>query len=646
VHKPAARAYDAGVPEPSTPPRRGAFALAMLALLGLHTLCFTYFVPTAVWFSDQPILGVDYETHVAQVWRALESLDGWGRGWAYDVRLLAGSPAGVIFDADNKGWELWTWAVRGLGCSAGLAFNLFAVAAHWLVLAVVFASARLFGLGRWAALAAAGMGSLLWYFDSFAHWCWWVGMTAYAFASYLCLLPLALFYRWLRDRRAWQAAAAGLSLGLVHLVHPYSFFVLAAPMLALYARHARTLGARGHLAVLGIVAATLAINGWWLAASLRFWHYILDSGYFGLSGLQFALADFAGLTLDGATSGMIGTRTGFRMLCLAGCAIGLALWRRERDPRCLPFAAAVVGLLALTYLGAYAWIFRQIQPYRHVLPLAFFAVIPAAAALEAAVRRGALRGLARGPKLALAVLAVPAAQHLVADVLYYTPGLLPTIAPLYNHGWIPITSQGFGPQPDYRLAPATAEHDAVAAWVRGVDDGQSRFLVEDPALGEQLTWRTDAQILGGFLYRNLQHSYANLFRRRPQGVASDDELRTYFETYAVGHVIIGNSRVWDRRTSVLEPVATVNGLRIYRTKIAPRLIAEGGGRVEASMNRLRVTGSDPNSDLVLRYHWMETLACAPDCAVRRARIDSFDTVGFIQIPAPHPADLEVRNAYD
>lgn len=632
--------------EPTNPPRRGAFALAVAALLGLHLLCFNHFMPLAVWWTDQPILGVDYETHVAQVWRAIEGLDGWGRSWVYDPHLLAGTPAGVIFDADNKGWEVWTWLLHRLGVPQGLAFNLFAVAAHWLLLPVVFLSARLFGLARAPALAATAMASLLWYFDSFAHWCWWVGMTAYAFASYLCLLPLALFYRWLQTRKLWLALATGLTLGLAHLVHPYSFFILAAPMLALYARSARSLGVRGHLTVLAIVGATLAINGWWLAVSLRFWHYILDSGYFGLSGLQFAVADVLELVLDSATSGLIGNRTGFRLLFLATCAIGLVLWRRERDPRWLPFAAAVITLLVLSYLGAYTWLFRQIQPYRHVLPLAFVAVIPAAAAIDAAIRRGALRNLTLAPKLALGLLAIPAAQHLIADVTYYTPSLLPRLAPLYNNGWLPITTQGFPAQPDYRHHVVTADHDQLPAWVRAHDDGQSRFLVEEPSLGEQLSWRTEAQILGGFLYRNLEHSHANLFRRRKEGIASDDELRAYFETYAVSHVIITSKhKSWERRPNVLELVATIGQHRIFRTKIAPRLIAEGGGRVTASTNLLRVTGSDRSKDLVLRYHWMETLRCSPDCELRRVPVDSFDTVGFIKIPAPHPADLEVRNAY-
>jgi len=274
------------------------------------------------------------------------------------------------------------------------------------------------------------------------------------------------------------------------------------------------------------------------------------------------------------------------------------------------------------------------------------AIVPAAAAVTAAIHRGLFNNLGRAPRLALGLLAIPAAQHLISDILYYAPKAVPKVAPLYNNGWIPITSQGFGEQPDYRHKPIDERYDVIAEWIRDSDDGQSRYLVEEPAIGEQLSWRTDAQILGGFTYRNLAHSNANLFRRRKEGIASDDELRAYFETYAVSHVIITRpGKSWDRRPAVLELVTQLGPHRVYRTKISPRLIASGGGKVEASTNLLRITGSDPNQDLVLRYHWLETLTCAPDCQISRAPIDSFDPVGFIKIPAPHPADLEVRNAY-
>ena len=56
----------------------------------------------------------------------------------------------------------------------------------------------------------------------------------------------------------------------------------------------------------------------------------------------------------------------------------------------------------------------------------------AAAAIAEAIQRGALRNLTIAPKLAIGLLAIPAAQHLIADVTYYTPSLLPKLAPLYN----------------------------------------------------------------------------------------------------------------------------------------------------------------------------------------------------------------------
>jgi hypothetical protein len=238
------------------------------------------------------------------------------------------------------------------------------------------------------------------------------------------------------------------------------------------------------------------------------------------------------------------------------------------------FAAALATLAALTYFGSALWIFRQVQPYRHVLPLAFFAVIPAAAALEAAVRRGCSRGRRGRSGWRWSCWRSRRPSTWPATCCTTLPKSLPEVAPMYNGGWNPITTQGFGPQPDYRQRARTKEDDGVPTWVRSVDDGQARFVVEDPTLGEKLAWRTDAHILGGFIYRNLQHSHANLFRRRKQGVASDAELRAYFETYAVGWVILSNpSPAWDRRPESSSRSRKFGGHRMYRTK--GRAVAAG-----------------------------------------------------------------------
>src|SRR5262249_7495015 len=145
--------------------------------------------------SKVPLQGDDFDLHIGQTYRVLQGLDGWGKGWVYDVQLLAGQPEGTIFDADNKGCELFTFALWKLGVDKATAFNLFVWLCSALAPLLVFAAARVFGFSAWASLLSAALGSALWFFDSFCHWVWFVGMFSYGLASYLALLPLAFFHR-------------------------------------------------------------------------------------------------------------------------------------------------------------------------------------------------------------------------------------------------------------------------------------------------------------------------------------------------------------------------------------------------------------------------------------------------------------------
>ena len=116
----------------------------------------------------------------------------------------------------------------------GLAFNLFVVMAHLGLVPAVYISARWLGLSRPAALGAAAGAIGLWAFDSWLHWCWYVGMVAYATASWLWLMPMALFVRWWQRRERTAAVGVALLMALAHLVHPYSFFLLVTPLAVIY----------------------------------------------------------------------------------------------------------------------------------------------------------------------------------------------------------------------------------------------------------------------------------------------------------------------------------------------------------------------------------------------------------------------------
>jgi len=624
---------------------RIAFWSALAAIVGVHVGLAFYFDHPVMWLRDQPMSGADFDIHIEQTWRVIAGLEGWGKTWVYDTQLLAGCPNGVIFDADNKGWELLTYVLWRLGLSKGTAFNCFIFLAHLLPLPVTFLSARMFGLSRPGALVAMAMGSSLWLFDSFAHWGWYIGMVAYVMAAYFFLLPLALYFRFLQERRWWHAVLATVLIGCAHLVHPYTFFILVGPMAALYATAFRRLGRAGHVAVAGIVLGVLAINACWLIPALAFWHYILDSAYFGAGTLRLFALDFFGLLVSPVTSGIIGTRTGFRFLFIAAAVVMLVIWRRERDQRFMPFAVGLGLLLGLSYLGGYISLTAQIQPYRHVLPAAYMSVIPAAALCETLWRRGVLAKLSRTARVALGLLAIPAAQHLASDVIYYFPDKLPEVEPLLEGTTVPITATGYGPQYNYRHFDMPPVYHRLADWVREHDDGQSRFLIQVGEVGEQLLWTTEAQILGGFQHRNLAQAYSNLFRRSAQGIVSQEELREYLETYGVKWVIVTFRKGrFDLMTDVLEHHADVREHTIYRAKIEPSLFVENFGTVDIDINQIAVHDTDPDRDVVLRFHFLETLVCEPGCSIAQDPVPGAP-IAFIRIPAPHPADFTIENRY-
>ncbi len=615
----------------------------MIGVLSLQLGLLAYFGGQTL-LSDQPYAGLDFDTHITQAYRVVEGLEGWGRTWVYDVQLLAGAPNGVIFDADNKAWALCTYAGKQLGLSQGFAFNLFVLIAHLSVVPIVYVAARLFRLSPGASLLASALAVLYWNFDSWAHWCWYVGMVAYGFASIFFLLPLGLFYRWVDERKPWQLLGTAATLALAHLIHPYSFFILATPMTVLYVRAVPTLRWRGHLSVVGVVACVLLVNGYWLFDAYRFWHYILDSSLFAQTGPQTAVWDLLGIMVEPAATGIIGKRSAFRTVYLLAALVMTVSWWRRGDPRAAPVGGAVVVLISIAYLGGLTPL-DQIQPYRNLLPAGFLGAICAAALVEHAVRTRVFARFSRGARITLALVGVPASLFLVRDGLYYAINDLPQPAVLPHGERVQLSSLGYPQHASYDYVDWHA--NPMASWLEEHDDRTGRVLVEGWSWGEQLAWKTDSFILGGFIWRNLEHSWANIFRRRPQGIARPEEWRRYLRTYAVHWVVVSTPRrsaPWWDTNPALEHVQDLGSFRVFRVREPTGFIAKGPGRVVASTNRIEVHGSDPQRPVTLRFHWMETLRCLPDCEIERKRVDG-DPVGFIRIPAGHPRDFLVFNKY-
>jgi hypothetical protein len=635
--------------------RRRSFWIALAALIVIQ-LCLTfYFERPHVVFSNQPNAWLDFDTHIEQTYGVVDALDQFGKAWSYQSKLLAGFPHGTIFDADNKGWELLTFGLWKLGMPKGMAFNMYILLAHLMVPWIAFFAARLFGQNRQTALLAATMALSLWFFDAYPRWIWWVGMTAYGIAGYFFLLPLALFYRYLKDHKWRHLALLTVCLSIGHVNHPYIFVILVFPMLVLYIRRFKQLPIRHHMGFLTCALITIAVNSYWLITALRFWHYILNSAFYCQSTISYLFTDYLGMLKEPLVTGVIGSTTAFRFLFIIAAIIGLYYWRRESDDRFLCFTTGIVAMLGLAYLGGYNLAFSQIQPYRHAMPAMYFSIIPAAAFFERLWRSDSLRKL---PRLFYAIGAiglVVVIPGLARDMLYYFPDHIPisTFPQPEDEMALKRTNHDIdgvvGPHMDFRHEKTFEDFDDVVKWLNENDKQDGRILVEWWILGEHLSWRTESHILGGFLERNLDHAAANVFRREyDDGPLSHMELEKFFTDYAVKWVLTSHPDLdfIERNKDLLEPVGHIPPVhRLYATKVKVSFFAENHGEIDSSMNRIAVTNTDPDKDVVLRFHWMDMLVCSEGCSLSRETIEG-DPVGFIRIAAPHPADFTIVNAYE
>jgi hypothetical protein len=640
----------------TTEGRAGAgFWLGVALLVAVQVVLTNQFVPAHEVFSQRPLQGVDYDLHIGQVYRVVDALEHWGKSWLYDVELLAGQPEGTITDSGSKGWELWTFLLYHFGVPKPIAFNSFVLIVMLIAPWLLYAAARSFKLDAYASLLAAAMTSTLWFFDSHIHWLWFVGMVSWAGASCLAVLTLGLFYRTLEHRHPGLIVGCGLALGAVLLIHPYTFFVLAPPMAVLYLRAFRNMHARDHWAVAAIIACSLAMNAYWLLNAFSHWHYILDSAFYAQASPRFLLCDFFDVLCSGADTGVIGTRTGFRFLYLALAVAGLYIWRREHDARFLPFVIVIGTLAAIAYFGGFIPGMQQTQPYRQITPAILFTTLPAASFAQRLFRECTAPGLQLTLRALLLALGFALTQQLIAgQVLYFLPRWVPdpvlhpdgTLSPLSKYGFFWQSAVPSHLVYSVPHDPNIIEYGAQPTidWLNANLPPKSRVLVESSVLGERIAWKTEFEVLGGFFERNITHVDANYFREHRTYAATPPDLLHYLRTLAVD-CVISNRPEFTRLPNILKPVAVVATRSIYRVDAGIDRVLHGGGHVSAGQNRIEVHASDSQQALVLSYHWHEALRCKPNCRVEREPID-IDRVGFIRVPAPHPANIVVWNSYE
>ena len=527
-------------------------------------------------------------------------LEAWadaGQHWGYDVQLLGGAPNGVLFDADNKFWELWTRALveaRGragqglqrvhLGDPPGHAGDR--VRGRAGVAARSGGGADRRGPGDRCCGASTrsptGCGS-----SGPCPTCSWpTSRCCHGAVSPLDRGPQAEV-RARPARWPWPSPTSctpTCSSSWSRRWWPST----SAPAWS----SARWPGrARDHDRHRG---PTMLVNGWWLrtGAALRPLHPRLGPLRAKRAALR-VLRPF-GLLLRPQHPRLDRLAHGGAGLCCVAAIVAIRAWRRSGDRRRLPLLVLIVDMAGFAYLGGYTPI-AQIQPYRHALPLGFALLIPAGWWLTETVRARPWRAMSGSQRGLVLVLACSRGQYLVRDVLYFFAPSLPRRADARGRPRGPARHARVRAHARLPLRGHPAELGALIAWVDAHDDGgslararpRSRRVPDGPDRGPD-----DRRVFGP-QHRAQRRELVASRRRSSRPTTRWPCARTSRPT-AIRWVIVRSpdmSPWWDAQTTCYPRAGAIDNMLIYHQ--GPLSLVDGRGKVRPAINRLAVRADDP-----------------------------------------------------
>jgi len=619
--------------------RVAPFAVGLLQVVLVALLLADPAALTAV-----PIRSLDYAAHFYNARRAAEHVWQSGRLWGYDPFWMAGFPQGLVSLIDGKLFcLLMLFAPRGI---EALVFNGAVLGMLVCVPWLVYAAAATAGLAAaervWAALV-----SMIVVFTvpaAVLFWSW--GGISFFFGSALAvpvalLLAASLCEGSLTSRRGTAGALGAL---LVSFIHPVCGLLVAASVLPVLLYGTRPLGQR--IRGLAVVAALMGVSVLpvvealvWLRAPLRLSHpgaHEAFRGGVGQLARDWWQHPFDTLTRHDGAGGSI-------------VVLPLALWgvvavsARPSGEKSTPSeqialrcAIAAACFCAVTAYGLSSLVERAtaLQPYRFLIPLHFFACIPAGIG---AARWG--RSLA-GRHVASWVFAL-AAVCLVANAAW---GLSPMLVLGHGRDDAEVAVARFVERETGAEDRILVESSVVGLWVQGPvlrAIPNARFALLPTIVPREFLGYVGVEPFVAHRYARFEEGV--LFGRHVAALSGAD-LEAIFARYAVSWVVgcqPATIDVFERFSSLVEDVAPAADCRIFRVRSPQRSrFLDGDGRVVADVDRIDVR--DASGDrVVLKYHWVPTLHTVPELPIEEVREPGMP-VGFIAVRPGGIRDFSIR----
>lgn len=629
---------------------RLAFVLGMALLAVLEIALLLYAHPRSSVLGATPLRSTGYEAATVDVASSLDSMARGGGRAGYDPVSSAGTLFGVDPERSTPALLGWTMALTRLGMPQVSSLSSFAWASALFAWLLVVVSAVVMRLSRVGIFTTAALALGLLNFDGLLRSAAFDGPPTFVLACALALLAITCAHRYSINGQLWAlalGAAAALASGATH---PGASLGLSVALLGLAAAQRHT---KPHRRL-----AVVALIGLGLAGALPAVITALGAGVppFGpaAGGTPVnLLTDLLGLVLDRRVSGSASLRTGVRVLAM-GATVAATIWSVKKQDQRLGLAVAVLVPTALAYLGGLVPPVEHAFAYRGLaLGLLGSAVLAGSFAQEI-VESHQLQHLPRAVVLTLTVIGAALVPRLAQDIGYFVPELAPSpvdlpeekphIADMIGYGDI-----GYPRHRSFRHQAPPNDYIVITSKLAAVDGKARRILVESPSLAQYLRANTSAQVVGSLPFETTAQG-ADLFHRFPEKDPSEAKLRQYLETYAIGWIVVrfnpdpGDEEYRPRLAglrSLLEPMPMkLAQHRVYRVREPAPYLAPSSGTVELDGDTIRVTGTDSQTDLTLRYHFEKHLQCRPGCNLEPLKIPG-DAMGLIHIAAPHPADFEI-----
>jgi len=597
------------------------YQIVLIVVFALHLCGVLFYFGFSKTFNGDLIYNYDYPYHYYHN-LIVKVFYNQGRSWGYNPFLRAGYPVGLAMD--NTFLQLLS--------------SFFPRSVHLFILKIwsggmllslpflFFITIRNFKFSRKVSIIGVFIFLIYQYSSPLINNAIYFGIFNFIFSSVLVIFYLSLFYRFLENKSKYLLIFISLSFPLVSLVHSSFLFICTPALFALFFVSGFK-NNRSKIFLLLVYFFSFFVNFYFIFLPfLRYVrHNFLGAGHYYQVNYWW---EFIGDLVYSNNIMGNGLNIVWGLIVLFG-VFGIIDMIIRRKKIVYLFLFLISYLFIIVYLCSSFPFFdflKNIQPYRYVVSLTFFLIIPASYFLQEILKDFSYKNFFKPEKAIIVIFII----IILAQVVVRNFGLHHNTL----HG---LTTK----EPiDYRLVKEwmvdNTNRDGRVMIERGLS--ATKIFSEPSYIYGYLSYETNREILGG-PHRNVTFAYdvPSLVGKSMFGESmvnfSDTKLNKLLNLYNVGWVIARSDEAKNelsKQTTIFTKVGEVFDFTFFKTTTDLSFVIGGEADVSSDINIIKISNVKTSDDeIVLKYHWLPTLKATNGVVLEPAYLDNL-SVPFIR----------------